>query len=739
MPCSTYAEDPATKPAKTATPATSPQPKLVASPEIVVDLSGARQELLTLRNDTDKEMRVSLRAIVTSTTNARTRIRFKGEQDQGEAEAAYSFLIPANGMTRVWAMITEVTSEGAFEADLKNKDESIGTIKGTRLPFAVKLDETNPEKLSMVDGLTTSIVLKNEDPAPYPLIWRLSINGQEVCGDKITLAASGLGVLECKPSVPFRLSRVQDLFKPEDGSKGGRLLIYPQTPGEDLKQASPWKIIPVDANLSSFGPFTQQFWGYLTIVGVLLLGGATSLVLSQALPNRLKRLNIKDRLNGSAVATANLSSNVDSRLQVTLRVECSRLLELLNSRKTFSPEFATVVARCTNAATKLESRVSLVQQIDDILGQLDQTLSTSPPPSQIVEIERLINDAKVHLVKPGFSDSDSEAVKAALTEANKQVEILNETDVTFGQKLAARALKLKDDITASVSTTPVFLDLDKALPGPWRELRKVLPGTTEIAVEEYSSVDRVLEKVLLMKKYVIRREGTADQEVLDRLKLKQATLLKHLAPESWPAIRSARLLLREMEDDVYADRLGEVLVEKKAHINMDPSIAYDKAPLRFCICFNDQGVDDSAAKEEWTCEWSFGDNLTEKGWTVSHYFRLPSRRFWFLKTLPKDFPVRASFRKPDGELLMDGQSEKLVIEEMVTVKPSAQEGLGDRSRTELVKLIAALFIAVFALVAGAKEELLKLDILPGLIAVFLVGFGADTIKNLLTSKSETEP
>jgi len=82
-------------------------------------------------------------------------------------------------------------------------------------------------------------------------------------------------------------------------------------------------------------------------------------------------------------------------------------------------------------------------------------------------------------------------------------------------------------------------------------------------------------------------------------------------------------------------------------------------------------------------------------------------------------------------------NKPLVIERQVTVQPSRQEGVfGDRSRTELLKLLAALFIAVFALVAGAKEELLKLDVLPGLIAVFLLGFGADTIKNLLTTKSE---
>jgi hypothetical protein len=84
-------------------------------------------------------------------------------------------------------------------------------------------------------------------------------------------------------------------------------------------------------------------------------------------------------------------------------------------------------------------------------------------------------------------------------------------------------------------------------------------------------------------------------------------------------------------------------------------------------------------------------------------------------------------------------NQPLTIEKQVKVRPSQQHGFfGDRARTELLKLIAALFIAVFALVAGAREQLMKLDILPGLIAVFLVGFGADTIKNLLT-KNDTTP
>jgi hypothetical protein len=719
-----------------ATPQPASQPKVIL---VLVDLSGKKEELITLRNDTAKDISGYVKADVTSPTNPNTRIKFKREQDTGAGDDALPIVVPANGLLKIWAVISQVSTAGAFEADLKNnKDEKIGTIKGSRLPFSVALDDINPPTLSMVDGVPTTVVVRNDDEIPYPLIWRLSVNNQELCGEKLTLAASGTGVINCTPSVPFGISRLKDLFKTEE-EQDGRLLLYPETSNGVPNTSSPWKIIPFKANLSSLTPVPQQIWGYLTIISVLLLGGLASLVLSQALPNRLKRLNIRERLFGTAQTTANLGSNVDSRLQVMLRVERSRLYDLLESRNTFSPDFASVATRASESATKLESRVALVQQIDQALARLDQALPLSPPLSQIAQIEALIDDAKTLLAKTTPIDTDLETAQTAISEAAKKCDALNQTDPAFGQELAKRALDMKADIDGNISANPVFVELNGLLPGPYNELRRMAAGTTEILADKYSSVDMAVEKLELIKKYVLLREGTIEKAIQDRLKDWQPTLLSRLALESWPAMRDARLLLREMRDDVYPERLGELLKEKAASIDMDPSVAYDKAPLQFCVCFNNSAVNGSAAKEEWTCEWSFGDTLKESGWTASHYFLLP-RASRFRKPLKKEFTVRATFRDPKGNVLLDDKKQPLTIERTVSVMPSRQEGfLGDRSRTELLKLFAALFIAVFALVAGAKEELLKLDILPGLIAVFLVGFGADTIKNLLTVKSESAP
>lgn len=54
-----------------------------------------------------------------------------------------------------------------------------------------------------------------------------------------------------------------------------------------------------------------------------------------------------------------------------------------------------------------------------------------------------------------------------------------------------------------------------------------------------------------------------------------------------------------------------------------------------------------------------------------------------------------------------------------------------RLRAELVQLGIALLIAFIGLLAGAREQIKKLDFLAAAIAIFLLGFGADAIKNAL--------
>src|SRR6185295_12024106 len=118
---------------------------------------------------------------------------------------------------------------------------------------------------------------------------------------------------------------------------------------------------------------------------------------------------------------------------------------------------------------------------------------------------------------------------------------------------------------------------------------------------------------------------------------------KQLLTNNWHGLSAARLLVREMEDDVYADRIGELLNQTDATIEIDPKIAYEGSPLELCVRFRNDALNTAAAREEWVCLWDFGDGLQETGWTVSHYFQSPKPKY----TVSTSFQNKATGKTAD--------------------------------------------------------------------------------------------
>src|SRR5450755_4625300 len=119
---------------------------------------------------------------------------------------------------------------------------------------------------------------------------------------------------------------MQEVFKsPVTGA--GTLFLY-QKLGSSVDYSTPIQIIPVSTSFAYFSPQWRATLNYLLIIFILILGGVASLTFGHSLPNLLERLNIVEQLNELARITANLSSNIDSRLGVLVRLERSRLSEL---------------------------------------------------------------------------------------------------------------------------------------------------------------------------------------------------------------------------------------------------------------------------------------------------------------------------------------------------------------------------------------------------------------------------
>ena len=80
----------------------------------------------------------------------------------------------------------------------------------------------------------------------------------------------------------------------------------------------------------------------------------------------------------------------------------------------------------------------------------------------------------------------------------------------------------------------------------------------------------------------------------------------------------------------------------------------------------------------------------------------------------------------------------LCVSKTIKVLPNRQSDTRERLRAEILKLSIALFVALVALLGGAQDQLAKLNVLQGLLAVFVMGFGANVVKDLITQKSVKE-
>ena len=240
-------------------------------------------------------------------------------------------------------------------------------------------------------------------------------------------------------------------------------------------------------------------------------------------------------------------------------------------------------------------------------------------------------------------------------------------------------------------------------------------------------LDTAAQKILTVRDYVLLVEEANDSDRVARLAAREGQLVSHLQTGTWPALTLAWQLLREMRDDVFPDRILEALRDPgEVSIHVDPPVAYERSPLELSICLQRADLNSAAARDEIDVDWSFGDGLSGKGWCVYHYFQIHGRR--------NSYELVVTFRDPSGKLLTNEEGRPVTLKKTVAITPSEiGHGVGERTRLELLKLGIALLIAVFGLVSGAQDQIARLDVLPGIIAVFLVGFTADSVKRLLTT------
>jgi len=202
-------------------------------------------------------------------------------------------------------------------------------------------------------------------------------------------------------------------------------------------------------------------------------------------------------------------------------------------------------------------------------------------------------------------------------------------------------------------------------------------------------------------------------------------LLDALRMHSFFEFRYAESFVAEMRERVYAHNVKDALTGGRASIDREPHYLEVNESADYRVALDNFRYDGAAARDCFTCRWDFGDDCQpEKGWKVSHYF---------FKT--GNYDVSVTFTDDEGEPLVSGDPPKPVtLTETIKVESSEIRPWGERSKIEAMQLAIVLLVACFTLLAGANDQLAKVDLVPGLIAVFVLGFSADQIKTALFGK-----
>ncbi|MGH7461018.1 MAG: hypothetical protein ACREMA_08310, partial [Longimicrobiales bacterium] len=440
--------------------------------------------------------------------------------------------------------------------------------------------------------------------------------------------------------------------------------------------------------------------------------------------------NLTSRLDEVAAKTRDISSDTESTLRVGVRVERERLKDALRALSPFTPGSEDSLKLIEKEIEALRKRVDVVDELDEMRRRLALLrVQTSKAPATILRrAGRSLNGASSLLNQRAPTDADLQTAQATIRTVAARLDVLEQEDAAFAGELAGRIkdLRLQYAVTRAcpkyAAIEPKLKDLLGILD------RSEFEDTANIKPGLYHLLDLATDKLFILQHYIIRFEDSAADRDRHRA-------VEDVEPRLFDCLRSvnavglimADRLKSEIEENVYTDHIVEQLQARKVKIRYEPLTVYANAPVRLWIEFNDPRFNHAAALQEFRCIWDFGEIVgLEEGWEISHYFRNT-----------EEANITVHFTGLDGNVITvkpDGPAPPTQPLTLTLKVPLLQRAGGrkDRLKLEAVQAVVALVIAVLALMGGALEQFLKLDVLPGLMAVFALGFSADRIKNLFS-------
>jgi hypothetical protein len=679
----------------------------------------------------------------------------------------------------VQATVAKLYEDGDWESTIQNDGVDVGTLRVVRTTpsFSLGLDVATPDtpELTFVKGKPAYFRLKNADPREYQVAWEYSVNGRIVRsrdpgampGPIATIPAGGQQEVSFVPPPEWFGGRFVGLFKDEIAD--GRLTVSLVDPNSKCTDHSPVsKTFKVKTHLATSSGSHREGWANFWVFVFLTLGGIFSLGLNSLLPNQMRRMKIKEQLSKLGARISNLSYDLASRLRVLAGMEVRLIKDRLKNLTWTSTDFAGEIQSIEQATDRLGTRLNLLEQLGTTRTNFTKVRFDVLPPSMIFAVEQKFEKIVEISQKTDLTAEGVQMAEKLVKEIQDQLDRGIQGNDDFAKSLAAQMTKFKaefDTDSGRIGKTETCKRIRTAFPGPFDRLcstdKKTITAVPNgLSAQDYIDLDGRLFELALIRDYVDFVEGLAPtNDWRKKVIAHEGQLLRYLRLCSCEAMYAARLLFRQMKDGFFKEDIQTEIETSMVRIKVDRGAIRQYAPSEFRLEFLKLALNNASARQEWTCRWAFtlgeqkpggqkpdDERLIEEGWAVTHYFQ-DHTKYKVKITLTHNMDG-TKIEVPDVELFPQGEIDVLPEERRRFGQAinaalhwrwsDARKAWRNRRHTskrlDYLRLAMTLVIALFGLMAGAKEQLLKLDVLPALLAIFMVGFGADQIKNLLTQK-----
>jgi hypothetical protein len=632
-----------------------------------------------------------------------------------------------NGCAFLKVAVSKISYVGRSTAELRNDTKLLYKITAlkSRAPFNVHIESSDNPEIRLFKPYPSTVQIRNDDPGPYSVGLTLDI-GDKHCGPsgdtKIELAANQSRTVSvaCDPEL-FGFFHAG--FLKADARPGNAVLrLFRSDTGELVAV----KRIPFMASLSWFRESLQPTMNILFSMLLVVMGAVLSFGLTVVLPLVSRNKRIETRLERVSSDLRRVALLHDERTVVLLNLESSRLNALRKAVNFYTLDFGATLTRIEQLLDSLEKRVLFVGRAEAVLTKA-QDRNHQVPPSILDRIRARCSDALLLLKRDPVSDEDLKAADVGLSDA----EVLIGTEDTKIDWLEAWILGTEKSLQDVLCTgTPKARK--SPLPKPWDQLDARSPelirsitewDTVPLFPGQYALRNRRSYLLSLYQRYSALRTLSNDRPIDHRYRARaEADFLRACVSVDLEGLRS---LLEELEQNAYLEEVISEIRAGRIAIQCSTSTTKHFDPVQFQVVFPEKPILNTAsARRHVQVHWDFGHPPhSASGWDVWHYFPGKKRL--------ENFKVKATFVWQEKPIVGgDGNQVSAGTQVEAQGKPldftNRDRGLG------VLRIVLVLLSATFAIQA-ARQILPSADVLTASFGITALGFGANALKNQLTS------